>query len=291
MSSSLSRRRLDPNLQPSTPQAGTIATLFSLLLLGAVVTAVALFVLRTSPTTFMAASHVDPVGTTIAAPDVHVAPPTLIPTVAPGQSTKGPGGQIEAIAMLPTVAPPPQQPAQVAQPTPTPRAVVLPTVIPMTLPLPAATRPPSQPVSSQPVAAFVMGHDPSEPLAATAPQPSGVANQSEGSTSVAPTQISSPQDNAQRALAMQENRVRRGSDRSHRSVHNAQTAMPAPGQSDAQSAAVPDTQNSLINAVSQHVGLGARRQRHSSRRRRSHQRSAPLIEPASTTQRRHSRPG
>src|SRR5262245_54119192 len=80
--SSLSRRRSDPELQRREP-AGLQATVFSLVFLAAVVTAVALFVLRTSPTTVDTATDVEPAGTTIAAPQDRVIPPTPVPTVAP----------------------------------------------------------------------------------------------------------------------------------------------------------------------------------------------------------------
>lgn len=245
MASSPSNRRLvDPDLQPRAPQAGTLVTLLSLLFLGAVVAAVALFVLRTSPATFISATNVEPTGTTIAAPDIQAAPPTLVPTVAPLQSTTDPGGEPQAIAMLPTVAAPTPELAQVAAPTPTPRAVVLPTVIPMTLPSPTATRPPSQLVVIQPVAAFDGGDTQPETLAATTSQPAAVASEPArpvGSRSVAPTQVASSQDNLQRALAMQTNRVRRGSDRSNMSVNHTQTAMPA-DRTDEQTAPVPIVQ-------------------------------------------------
>jgi hypothetical protein len=244
LSSSFSRRP-DPDLRPQSAGAGTIVTLLSLLLLGVVVTAVALFVLRTSPTAFLSAPDAEPTGTVIAAAEISAAPPTLIPTVAPNRSSTRSTDQTQAIAVLPTVAAPVKQPIQAAPPTPTPRAVVLPTVIPMTLPSPEATRPPSLPVSYQPIAAFAGTDAPPEPLAATAPQPTAVtiqparSIQPSGSMGVAPTRVSSPQDNVQRARELQTNRGSRGSDRSQRSASNAQAAMPAPVQSVAQPVNVP----------------------------------------------------
>ena len=144
LSSSPARRRLEPDPPLRGPSAGGLITLLSLLALGAVVSAVAFLVLRTSPTASELTAYVEPAGTSIPAPEQPLSPPTVIPTVAPDRSAKEFDGHTQAIAVLPTVAAPRQLPTEPPQPTPTPRAVVLPTVIPLLFPhQPQPGRPPS----------------------------------------------------------------------------------------------------------------------------------------------------
>jgi len=225
--------------------------LFSLLFLGAVVTVVAIFVLRTSPTAVESAPYVEPAGTTIAAPAGDVAPPTLVPTVAPGQATAH-HDHTQAIAMLPTVAVPLQEPTEIAAPTPTPRAVVLPTVVPLTLPSPAATRPPSQPVSSQPIDAFVATTDAPEPMVASAPQPVVVATEPVARTiqpAVAPTAVSPDRDNPQRAREMQTSRVSHRSTRTRQPADAPPVAGPMTQEPAWQAAPVPAIASGPIDAI------------------------------------------
>jgi hypothetical protein len=228
LSSSLSRRRQESGLRPRKPTPNIVATVLSLLVLAALVTAVAFLVLRIIPTAMDTANSTEPAGTTIAAPAEQAAPPTPIPTVASELSAPGFHGQAPAVAMLPTVAVPQEVPAAEAPPTPTPRVVLLPTAVPTILPSPA-TLPPSRPVSSQPIVAQAPEAAPPAPLPVTAAQPAEIqaepppvvvqpAAVQPVASDAAPTAASSSRGNLQRAREMQTSRVRRGPNRASQAV-------------------------------------------------------------------------
>jgi hypothetical protein len=230
--------------------------LCSLLLLGGVVAAVAIYVLRASPDAVDSAAFVEPAGTTIAAPEQRSAPPTLVPTIAPELSADGPDGQTQAIAMLPTVAAPKELPTAATEPTPTPRAVIVATVIPMTLPPPAATHPPTQLLSGQPNDAYLTPSDAPQALAAPAAQivaaatePAASAFQPARADSVAPTRVSTASSNLQRARALQTNRVHRGSTRNQPTSVDPPPAAPASESPAWQAAQDPVTQSGATNRV------------------------------------------
>jgi hypothetical protein len=255
LSSFLSRRRLDPEFQARGPSSGNIATLFSLLLPGVVVVAVALFILRTSPAALESTAFVEPEGTSVAAPQIQAAPPRVVPTVAPDPSSAALNRHIQTIAVLPTVAAPLPQPTERAEPTPTPRAVVLPTVIPMTLPSPVATRPPLPLVSNQPINAFVTSGD-LPPAMAAAPQLVAVATEPPARMTqpavegdVAPTHVSAANDNLERARALQTNRVRRGQDRTRQTTPRSPVSSPRADSPAWQAAPNSNLQSGPIAAV------------------------------------------